>query len=35
MGMRNLRERVTSLGGELTILSVAGEGTTIRARLPL
>lgn len=35
MGMPNLRERVTSLGGELTILSVAGEGTTIRAQLPL
>ncbi len=34
MGMRNLRERVTSLGGELTILSLAGEGTTIRAVLP-
>ena len=35
MGMRNLRERVASLGGELTVLSVAGEGTTITALFPL
>jgi signal transduction histidine kinase len=35
MGMGNLRERATSLGGELSITSVMGEGTTIRAVLPL
>jgi signal transduction histidine kinase len=35
MGMPNLRERVTSLGGDLTVLSRAGEGTTIRASLPM
>lgn len=35
LGMPNLRERVASLGGELTILSIPGEGTTIRAQLPL
>jgi signal transduction histidine kinase len=35
MGIANLRERAASLGGELTITSVAGEGTTVRATLPL
>ena len=35
MGIANLRERAASLGGELTIASVAGEGTTVRATLPL
>jgi signal transduction histidine kinase len=35
MGIANLRERAASLGGELSITSVAGEGTTIRALLPL
>ena len=35
MGMDNLRGRVIALGGELTIESVLGEGTTIRASLPL
>ncbi|MEO8477170.1 MAG: GAF domain-containing sensor histidine kinase [Actinomycetota bacterium] len=35
MGLGNLRARVESLGGRLTIVSVTGEGTTIRATLPL
>jgi signal transduction histidine kinase len=35
MGMGNLRERVLALGGELSIESVPGEGTTVRASLPL
>jgi signal transduction histidine kinase len=35
MGMDNLRGRVVALGGELTIESVLGEGTTIRVSLPL
>ncbi|MDH4111352.1 MAG: GAF domain-containing sensor histidine kinase [Actinomycetota bacterium] len=35
MGMGNLRARISSLGGELSIESVAGEGTTIIALLPL
>jgi signal transduction histidine kinase len=35
MGMDNLRGRVGALGGELTIESVLGEGTTIRVSLPL
>jgi signal transduction histidine kinase len=35
MGLDNLRTRVEDLGGSLVIVSVAGEGTTIRAALPL
>ena len=35
MGMANLRDRVASLGGELSVASVVGDGTTIRALLPL
>jgi two-component system, NarL family, sensor histidine kinase DevS len=35
MGLANLEDRVDSLGGLLTIESVAGEGTTLRATLPL
>lgn len=34
MGLRNLRERVESLGGTLEVESTAGEGTTVRATLP-
>ncbi len=35
LGIGNLRERVSSLGGSLDIQSTAGEGTTVRAVLPL
>ena len=35
MGMANLADRVAALGGELTVESVLGEGTTVRASLPL
>jgi len=35
LGLANLRERVDSLGGKLDIVSQAGEGTTVRATLPL
>jgi signal transduction histidine kinase len=35
IGLRNLAERVSSLGGVLAIESIAGEGTTVRASLPL
>jgi signal transduction histidine kinase len=35
LGIGNLRDRVTSLGGSLDIQSSAGEGTTVRAVLPL
>jgi signal transduction histidine kinase len=34
MGLRNLRERVESLGGALEVESAPGEGTTVRATLP-
>ena len=34
MGLRNLRERVESLGGALEVESTPGEGTTVRATLP-
>ena len=33
MGLRNLRERVESLGGTLEVQSTLGEGTTVRAML--
>jgi len=35
MGLANLRARTESMGGELEIASVPGEGSTITARLPL
>ena len=34
MGLRNLRERVESLGGSLQVESTPGEGTTVRATFP-
>jgi signal transduction histidine kinase len=34
MGLRNLRDRVESLGGTFEIQSVLGEGTTVRVTLP-
>jgi len=35
LGLANLRDRVASLGGSLDIESHAGEGTTVRAMLPI
>jgi signal transduction histidine kinase len=35
MGLRNLRERATSLGGTLEITSAPGSGTGLTVRLPL
>ncbi len=35
LGLANLRDRVTSLGGSLEITSSDREGTTVRATLPL
>ncbi len=35
LGLANLRDRVGSLGGSLDIQSRVGEGTTVRAALPL
>jgi signal transduction histidine kinase len=34
MGLRNLRDRVETLGGKLEIQSTPGEGTTVRATFP-
>lgn len=34
-GLASMSDRVTVLGGELTVESAAGEGTTLTARLPL
>jgi signal transduction histidine kinase len=34
-GVRNLRERVKAMGGELLVESIAGEGTSIKIALPL
>jgi signal transduction histidine kinase len=34
MGLRNLEERVGSLGGSFEVRSTLGEGTTVRATLP-
>jgi signal transduction histidine kinase len=34
MGLSNLRERVAALGGDLSIESTGGEGTTVRLTLP-
>jgi signal transduction histidine kinase len=33
-GLTGLRHRVEALDGELTVTSVAGQGTTVRAELP-
>ena len=35
MGLANLRDRVQAIGGELAVESLPGEGTTVRARLPV
>jgi signal transduction histidine kinase len=34
MGLRNLKERVGSVGGILKVDSTPGEGTTVRATFP-
>jgi signal transduction histidine kinase len=34
-GLRNLQERAASLGGEISIESTPGEGTTLRVTIPL
>jgi signal transduction histidine kinase len=34
-GLASMRERVELLGGELSLTSVRGEGTTVTARLPV
>ena len=35
LGLAGMRERLRTLGGDLTIKSQAGQGTTISARVPL
>jgi len=35
LGVRSMRERVTKIGGTLTIESAPGQGTCIRVRVPL
>jgi two-component system, NarL family, sensor histidine kinase DevS len=35
MGLANLRSRTASIGGDLEISSVVGEGTTVRVSVPL
>jgi signal transduction histidine kinase len=35
VGISGMRERVEELGGKFSIESVAGEGCTVRAALPL
>jgi signal transduction histidine kinase len=35
MGLKNLRERVARIGGDLTIQSSSGEGTTVRVTIPV
>jgi len=35
MGLNNMRERIRTLGGELTIQSARGQGTTVLARVPI
>lgn len=34
-GLRNLRDRITALGGELALRSAPGRGTTVRGSVPL
>ncbi len=34
-GLESMKERVAALGGEMTISSTPGRGTTLRARLPI
>jgi signal transduction histidine kinase len=35
VGIDSMRERVAELGGSFEIVTTAGEGTTVRAQLPL
>lgn len=35
LGLRSMRERASALGGTVTVTSTPGEGTTVRAQLPM
>jgi signal transduction histidine kinase len=35
LGLRSMRERITRLGGDLSITSAPGQGATVRATLPI
>ncbi|HEX6540181.1 MAG TPA: PAS domain S-box protein [Ktedonobacterales bacterium] len=35
LGLRSMRERITRLGGNLSITSAPGQGTTVQATLPI
>ncbi|HEU5347098.1 MAG TPA: ATP-binding protein, partial [Ktedonobacterales bacterium] len=35
LGLRSMRERIMRLGGNLNITSAPGQGTTVRATLPI
>ena len=35
LGILNMRERLDELGGTLTLNSASGEGTTVRASIPV
>jgi signal transduction histidine kinase len=34
LGLTSMRERIEKLGGAVTVQSVVGQGTTVRAHLP-
>ena len=35
LGLLSMRERVHMIGGEFSVQSIRGEGTTVSARVPL
>ncbi|MES2124023.1 MAG: ATP-binding protein, partial [Gemmatimonadota bacterium] len=35
LGLRSMRERASALGGTVTVTSMPGQGTTVRAMLPM
>ncbi len=35
IGLRVMRDRAQALGGQVTVLSAPGEGTTVRVEVPL
>ncbi|GBD14083.1 Sensor histidine kinase LiaS [bacterium HR24] len=35
LGLQSMRERASNLGGQVEVVSVPGQGTTVRGRLPI